>query len=157
MATNSIQERFWSKVTKASGANCWLWSGRRTSLGYGAFDVGRGIKPAHRFAWELTHGPIKRGPKRMCVCHHCDTPHCVRPDHLFLGTHSDNMRDKAMKGRAPGRDQRGSINASAKLTDANVYAIRADRRPQAEIARDYKVTQSMISKIHTRSSWSHLT
>jgi hypothetical protein len=85
---------FWSRVEKSDG--CWLWTGGRFSTGYGSFSVGGRVRVASRLAYAYTHGPI---PDGLFVCHHCDTPLCVRPDHLFLGTNADNMRDAYRKGR----------------------------------------------------------
>lgn len=89
----SAEERFWAKVTKTAG--CWLWTGcvvRR----YGQFGVSPGVSArAHRFSYELAYGPI---PEGMFVCHKCDTPLCVNPTHLFLGTNSDNQLDAVQKG-----------------------------------------------------------
>ena len=79
------------------GDDCWLWEGCIDRRGYGR--IGR--ERAHRRMWQSCHGPIPAG---MFVCHTCDNPPCVRPDHLFLGTHTDNMRDMVSKGR--GRTQR---------------------------------------------------
>lgn len=93
--------RFWDKVE--DGPGCWLWTGAILKVsGYGAFAVKGKRVAAHRFAWELYHGKI---PKRKdyhgwTVCHRCDNPACVRPSHLFLGSHKDNMRDMIRKGRA---------------------------------------------------------
>jgi len=90
-----LAERFWEKVEKTDG--CWLWTSTLNTWGYGQFQIGRTKQyRAHRIAYELTYGPIPAG---MHVCHHCDNPRCVRPDHLFLGTHLDNMRDRQAKGR----------------------------------------------------------
>jgi hypothetical protein len=96
----SLGQRFWKFVEKSDG--CWLWTGQRTPEGYGRFVVGRtpkkkGLnKGAHRFSWELHHGAI---PEGLVVCHHCDNPSCIRPDHLFVGTVSDNTQDMLRKGR----------------------------------------------------------
>ena len=85
-------DKFWPNVQKTD--NCWLWTGPISESGYGGFGAhGRNFQ-AHRFSWFLAFGKI---PKGMYVCHRCDVRNCVRPDHLFLGTHLDNMRDKAEK------------------------------------------------------------
>ena len=90
-------ERFWKKVSKSDG--CWLWTGSVTNSGYGQFfPMERKMVTAHRWAYMTFVAPI---PEKMFVCHRCDTKRCVRPDHLFLGTHSDNMRDMVSKGRHP--------------------------------------------------------
>lgn len=99
MQDTAAQERFWSKVTKLNGHDaCWVWHSSLNAQGYGQFWIKSlfGNLPAHRLSYALTHGPI---PDRLCVCHHCDNPICVRPDHLFLGTHADNIRDMHKKGR----------------------------------------------------------
>jgi hypothetical protein len=93
MAIGIPIERFWAHVRKTDG--CWLWTGAADSNGYGSFNVGAGqYERAHVFAWEADHGPV---PPGLEVCHNCDVPRCVR--HLFLGTHLENMRDMAAKGR----------------------------------------------------------
>ena len=89
------EDRFWAKVQQSDG--CWLWTGSHYHDGYGQFrdHAGRGVR-AHRYSWILHNGVIAPG---LEVCHACDVWSCVRPDHLFLGTKTDNMRDAARKGR----------------------------------------------------------
>lgn len=91
----TVEERFKNKYTKdASG--CWLWTAYKDRDGYGYLQVsGKSIR-AHRVSWELTNGPIPNG---MFICHSCDTSSCVNSDHLFIGTGTDNMKDKINKGR----------------------------------------------------------
>jgi hypothetical protein len=96
-----VAERFWEKVDKSG--ECWTWrpvTGRHP-FGYGMFTPQHGQRvTSHRFSWQLAHGPI---PSGLFVLHKCDNPPCVRPDHLFLGTHKDNMADMKAKKRQPGR------------------------------------------------------
>lgn len=93
----TIAERFWPKVKKTDG--CWLWMGGKSDSGYGRFGLGTrkdGIAIAHRVAWELINGPI---PEGMLLLHRCDTPSCVNPGHLFLGSQQENMMDCHQKKR----------------------------------------------------------
>lgn len=92
-----LEVRFWRRVDRAGGPDaCWLWLGPKTPRGYGATSRLNKSVRAHRLSWELTNGPI---PDGLIVCHRCDNPSCVRPSHLFLGTHADNMQDCSAKGR----------------------------------------------------------
>lgn len=94
----TISERFWNKVQKTE--TCWLWIGANDGVfGHGCMGIPGARKNigAHRLSWRLHFGEI---PDGMWVLHKCDVPACVNPDHLFLGTHNDNMRDKMLKKRA---------------------------------------------------------
>ncbi len=159
-------ERFWSKVARSGG--CWLWTGARLRQGYGVFQVAGNAVKAHRFSYAVAYGAI---PADMCVCHHCDTPACVRPDHLFLGTHGDNARDRDEKGRGatgarngsralPERLHRGSSVKSAKLTEERVSEIRrryaAGERDRKALGREFDVTELTIGRVLNRTTWQHV-
>jgi hypothetical protein len=110
----STEERFWRHVDKSS--DCWVWTGYRHHRdGYGHFKLDRKPVRAHRMSYEFEHGKI---PEGMNVCHRCDNPPCVRPDHLFLGDQSVNLKDAYEKGRLKGF-QKG--NLLAKKTSSSSY------------------------------------
>jgi len=114
----SVEERMWAKVQKTD--TCWLWLGATAGDGYGVIsiplDVPIGKRCAkteyvHRVSYAMHVGP---NPDGLYVCHDCDVPNCINPEHLFLGTQHDNMLDCVVKGRA----LTGSENSESKLTDS---------------------------------------
>lgn len=118
-----LADRFWAKVGRGSADECWPWTSSKMARGYGVIGRGgRGARQAsaHRLSWELHYGPI---PDGMFVCHRCDNPSCVNPAHLFLGTHTDNMRDMVSKQRYSKRSQSGPNNGNAKLDDADYKLV----------------------------------
>ena len=150
----TVVARFWAKVNVAGPDDCWEWTASKTMKGYGQFGVyGGSPKGAHRVAWEMEVGPI---PEGLFVCHHCDNPGCVNPAHLFVGSPSDNMRDCVTKGRHRSPNNMGAANGRAKLTNAQVLAIRADTRVQVAVAAEFGVCQQMVSRIRAEKSWGHL-
>lgn len=147
---------FWAKVKTGPLDQCWPWMGRiRTKkLNYGVYQFAKAPKSrkiAHRFAWELAWG---EWPGALMVCHRCDNPPCCNPAHLFLGTATDNNRDRERKGR--GVRQRGITHPQAKMTEAEVLAIRADTRRLAVIGEEYGLSATTVSQIRRRKSWKHL-
>lgn len=128
-------------------SDCVLWEKAR-SRGYGVVSVGGKMLRAHRYAYELEHGPI---PDGMVVMHLCDNPACINVDHLRVGTQADNMRDRDRKGR--GHDTTGEGNGNHKLTERQVAAIREDGRTQRVIAAEYGITQPTVSDIKRGKSW----
>jgi hypothetical protein len=146
-----LAERFWSKAQKSdqkSDNGCREWIGRRDRNGYGR--IGHANQFAHRVSWELHHGPI---PKGMHVLHRCNNPGCLEPDHLYLGTHADNMRFKVECDRqAKGKSCQGYV----KLTEREVLEIRGMSGIQKEIGSIYGISARQVSHIKRRDLWRHL-
>ena len=130
-----MMKRFWDKVDKTD--ECWVWTAGKNSHGYGAFKIDNKTVGAHVISYTLTNGNI---PKGIEVCHTCDNPPCVRPDHLWLGTRKENAQDSAHKGR----NSHGERHHTSKLSDSQVQQILKDNRSVNEIANDYKVTIQAI-------------
>jgi hypothetical protein len=132
-------------------SGCWLWEGYVNKDGYGTVTRQGQIYMAHRYSWIVNRGEI---PPGLYLLHRCDTPPCINPDHLYLGTAADNAADMKRRGRQ--LDQSGEHNHSAKLTEEDVLAIRADARIQREIALDYGINRSLVSLIKARKTWTHI-
>lgn len=150
--TNPVT-RFWAKVRPEVGDACWLWTG--AAQRYGTFKPDGKNVLAHRYSWELHFGPI---PEGLCVCHKCDVPLCVRPDHLFIGTMKDNCQDREQKGR--GNQPRGEKQHSAKLTEEIVRDIKkriADGESMYAMGKQYGLHRSAIRCIKTGRSWAWVT
>lgn len=156
----TILERFAEKYEIDPDTGCWNWTGAKSSFGHGSLRVSGKSLGAHRISWELHCGEI---PLKMEICHHCDNPKCVNPDHLFLGTHQDNIRDMATKGR--GGKTRGEATNTAQLTEAIILEIRHSYKMNVSIygchtisklAEYFGVPSSTIRKIVTRNTWKHI-
>jgi predicted XRE-type DNA-binding protein len=149
MTSKTVEERFWEKVKKVD-VGCWEWQASVFQKnGYGQFRWNYKQWRAHRVAWTLVFGEI---PSDLCVLHRCDNPRCVRPDHLFLGTHKDNAEDRERKGR--GCKER---RFNAKVTPETVREIRRAWEDgqlfQWELAALHGLTQSEISHIVNNLVW----
>ena len=148
-----MEQRFWEKVRK--GTDCWEWIGANTR-GYGVFgrfnaDGKWSTILAHRLSYEMASGRI---PEGVIVCHHCDNPRCVRPEHLFLGTDKDNQVDKC----AEGRNCRGERRSKG-LTDGDVRLIRtlyAEGASQPSLALRFGVARTTINDIVNLYTWRHV-
>lgn len=153
MHPDSITSRFWTKVDKSG--NCWLWTASGTRAGYGLFWLNRRNELSHRVSWTIHYGAI---PEGMLVCHTCDTPACVNPSHLFLGTYADNAQDRERKGRGAKNipDSKGERNGRAKLTASDVQKIRQllnDGHSGRSIAKQFGVSDVMVSFIRRGKNW----
>jgi len=142
-------DRYWEKVDVKGPDDCWEWLAGKHRDGYGHFRFQGNTRKSHRAAWMIENGEI---PKGICVLHRCDNPGCVNPAHLFLGTHKDNSRDAAKKGRLP----RGENHCDSKLTISQVLKIRASDKRQTALARQYNVSRRNIGLIKNRETWKHI-
>lgn len=142
--------------TPDPNTGCWRWSGRTDAGGYGVFYWGPNGR-AHRRAHRVSYAAFVGDPGDLHVCHRCDNPACVNPAHLWLGTAGDNQRDRAAKGRS--NAPRGEQHRSAKLSEADVLAIRARcaaGESQHAVARAFGLSQPSVSHIVRRLSWGHI-
>ena len=146
-------DRFWEKVNKKDSISCWEWNAGKYRGGYGHFrrliDDKWKMYKAHRFSYELHKGEI---PKGFLVCHSCDNPSCVNPDHLFLGSPKDNMEDMIKKGRKRFGVPKGSRCLNQELAEA----IRADYgagMTYSELRKKYQTSKSQISRVVLRQIW----
>ena len=162
----TLHERFWSRVD--TSGDCWLWNASLNRNGYGYICVNGKVRSSHRLSYEWSYGPTPAG---LCVCHACDNPRCVRPDHLFLGTNDDNMADMVAKGRQakgdrngsrlhPDRRARGERSAGAKLTEKSVREIRqmyvCQKFGATRIAKMFGVSKSTVQKVIRGKAWAHV-
>lgn len=142
-------ERYWSYVDKRPGG-CWLWIGAKSGkAGYGTFTVGGYAWRTNRLAYALKHG--LRSIRRVMVCHSCDRPACVNPDHLWPGSHHANMKDMVRKAR-----RRGERNSAAVLTEEIVLELRRSKLPHAVWAKRLGVHATTIHSARVGKKWSHL-
>lgn len=147
-----IDERFLAKVEKSPC--CWIWTGgrwgRTNGTGHGKLYLrgGREAIGAHVYAWIRTYGQVPRG---LHVLHSCDEPLCVRPTHLHLGTHADNVRERDERGRrvAPS----GEAHSRSKVCNVARYLICLDPRKAADVAADYALSKDGVNRIRRTAPW----
>lgn len=146
---------FYSKIFIPEDKNlCWIWKAGKTKKGYGRIRYKGKRYLSHRFSYIQKFGGI---PEDICVCHRCDNPTCVNPNHLFLGTVQDNNKDRDLKGRQVALS--GEKQGSSKLTSRQVLEIRKRRKngeKLQDIADDYGITFSCVSVIARGKAWKHL-
>lgn len=151
--TDKRKQKFWSNVNKTP--TCWLWTRKPGMDGYGKVSFTEGDNKityrAHRFAHLITKGD----PANNLVCHTCDNPICVNPDHLFLGDNTTNQQDMISKRR----DNRAKGEGLSKLTDNEVLEIRrraANKEKQNALAVEFGLTKNGIWHIVHRTTWKHI-
>lgn len=167
-----LASRFSTKYFPEPNSGCWIWTGMTAQNGYGRMLVKSKNGPtaaAHRISWAIVHGAP---PTNLDVCHKCDNRLCVNPDHLFLGSRADNMRDCSKKGRNimqrhPERSvlrgnkirrPAGESHPQAKLTEAQIHEIRRLRgsSSQEALAARFGVDRSTVGRILSGMTWRHL-
>lgn len=160
LIVKSWQDRFWYYVDKEcsnifyGGTRCWEWKAKKDDKGYGLMNHPYSTK-AHRLSWLIHNGII---PDGLLICHKCDNPSCVNPNHLFLGTSLENNLDKVSKGRQKGAE--GTRNFGAVLNDEQVDAIRflykSKEYSTYKLSRIFQVSRDCISKIVNNKTWRHV-
>lgn len=143
--------------------DCWIFKGKKDAYGYGSKSVrmivdGKKVRKyikVHRAVWEIINGETE-----LCVLHSCDNRACCRPDHLFVGTHGDNIRDMYSKGRANLKRPFGEDNKRSKYSNETILTIIKDYRDgvrRVDISKKYDMPSSSLSAIMLGYSWSKVT
>lgn len=148
------EARFLKRVNVKTKDECWEWVGSQKAGWHGQWRNAAGkIELTHRASWRLFKSEIPGG---LFVLHKCDNPLCVNPNHLFLGTQSDNLRDMWNKGRAHPGVSRGEKHGMSKLTAEAVADIRSSQLSGVELAKLYGVTTTTICDVRKRRIWKHV-
>jgi len=155
MKITPIEIRFHEKYMPITETGCWIWMAA-TVMNYGVIGIGgrsKGNYLAHRLSWELHRGKI---PEGMNVCHKCDNPFCVNPDHLFIGTQQDNVIDMHAKGRA--NTPHGENSGVTKITEETAREVLSmkGKMKASEASKHYKIPYSTIRGIWSRTRWKYL-
>jgi len=154
LTAHQWEVRFMRKVDINYITGCWDFTGAVDKKGYGIMK-GMGENKAHRLSYRIFNGDIKKG---MLICHTCDNPSCVNPDHLFQGTVQDNSDDMVNKGRGRGgiSPLKGEANPNSKLTEREVITIRTSNEPNYILAEKYNIGRPAISQIKNNKKWKHI-
>lgn len=158
--TGTVEQRVWARIEKRGPDECWLWRGASDPGGYAVMNIKGRKTRVTRLLWEQVHGAI---PPGLLVRHTCDNPPCCSPAHHLLGTHADNMQDMHRRGRwhyspTPARVRPGERNPNAKITAADVAAIRAEKAAGAtytELAARWPLSRGQLCRIVTGKRWAH--
>jgi hypothetical protein len=152
MGTLTDRQRFWQKVCIGADDECWNWLGCLTLGGHGQFWVNGKHVYAHRYSKSL----LEEIPAHKIVCHKCDNASCVNPNHLYVGTYSENMRDKARTPAHFQPDNAGEKHGLAKLTEQDVRDIRSSILSERKLAKVMNVSPRTIGLIRSRKRWRHV-
>jgi hypothetical protein len=154
------KDRFLKMIKYVTDNGCWIWSGALNHKGYGNTSMWIGktrgsylLRGSHRISYFLHNGPFDYS---LCVCHKCDNPICVNPDHLFLGSIVDNTKDMVAKCRT----SKGENRPTAKLTETQVLEIRSKyatgKYSQRDLGKEYGIDWGNIHCITARKTWKHI-
>lgn len=146
----SIKDRFFSRFKIDNNSGCWNWIAHRDKDGYGVLPGDKKNIRAHRYSYQYHYNVNIDG---LIICHKCDNPGCVNPDHLFSGLAKDNVNDMIIKGRDM---MIGERNNKSKLTNEDIIEIRNSKLTALELSFNYKVSKSSILRILSRKSWKHV-
>jgi hypothetical protein len=156
----TLQERLLQRILIVG--DCWMWTGRLSKKGYGSMRVSGRRTRVHRASYELYKGPV---PDGLFICHQCDNPACVNPDHLFAGTNSDNLQDAANKGRLSYQRNtenfmRGTGHKQSRLTEDHVRDMRSLYAEEGlsvnELGARFGISHVQAYRIVKRIHWKHL-
>ena len=154
---NNLEEKLrFNSIENENG--CWIWQGGKTNFGYGTIGIGNNkTELVHRLAYKFWDGEVSSD---LFVCHHCDQPLCVNPNHLFLGTNQDNIDDKMYKGRAYTGVHKGELNVRSSLTDKQVKELKYDlfkrNMKQVDLCEKFGVSRDVVSSIFRGRTWTHI-
>jgi hypothetical protein len=167
--TRKIKNRFWSKVNITQDGQCWNWNASINRSGYGQFWLDDKMRLAHRIAFAIYNNDLsiiyntknyhKCNNTFKCILHKCDNKKCCNPNHLFIGTNADNIKDKINKNRQ--QHMRGSSNGYSKLKENDILEIRKNYIPRKNggmifLAKKYNVSTTNICDIIKRKTWKHI-